>query len=64
MLLEGDGAPAIFNRFARESMKLRILADIRVDLVVCEIEGWDPREYLRDLHELIAAHDPCGRRDA
>jgi len=40
-------------------MKLKLLADIRLDLVVCELEGWSPREYLRDLHRVIAQHDPC-----
>lgn len=29
------------NRLAREQIKLRLLADIRFDLAVCEIEGWD-----------------------
>lgn len=28
------------NRLAREQIKLRLLADIRFDLAVCEIEGW------------------------
>ena len=35
-----------FNRLAREKMKLRLLADIRMDLMVCEMEGWDKLEYL------------------
>lgn len=29
------------NRLAREQIKLRLLADIRFDLAVCEIEGWN-----------------------
>ena len=41
------------NRLAREQMKLRLMADIRADLMVCEIEGWDKLEYLRELKELI-----------
>lgn len=35
-----------FNRLAREKMKLRLLADIRMDLMVCELEGWSKLEYL------------------
>lgn len=35
-----------FNRLAREKMKLRLLADIRMDLMVCKLEGWDKLEYL------------------
>ena len=41
------------NRLAREQMKLRLMQDIRTDLVVCEIEGWDKMEYLNELKELI-----------
>ena len=41
------------NRLAREQMKLRIMQDIRTDLIVCEIEGWDKTEYLNELKELI-----------
>lgn len=58
MILTGNGAPAALNRLAREHAKLRLLADVRTDLVVCEIEGWDPNEYLRDLHALAASLDP------
>lgn len=41
------------NRLAREKMKYRLLADIRVDLIVCEIEGWDKLEYLNELKDMI-----------
>lgn len=48
-----ENIPNILNRLAREKMKERILRDIRVDLQVCEIEGWDKMEYLSELRELI-----------
>lgn len=48
------------NRLAREQMKLKLLADIRIDMTVCEIEGWDPMEHVRDLHRELARFDPCG----
>lgn len=41
------------NRKAREELKLKILADIRFDIEVCKIEGWDHLEYLHELKELI-----------
>lgn len=41
------------NRLAREQMKLRLLADIRTDLVVCELEGISQVEYLDELIELL-----------
>lgn len=58
-VLTGDGAPEALNRLAREQMKHKLLADIRTDLMVCDLEGWDQRAYLRDLHRLIAHFDPC-----
>lgn len=42
-----------FNRLAREKIKLRLLADIRMDLMVCELEGWDKLEYLDELLALV-----------
>jgi len=42
-----------FNQLAREQMKLRLLADIKMDLIIFELEGWDKMEYLNDLKELI-----------
>lgn len=57
--LTGDGAPRALNTLAREQAKHRLLVDIRTDLAACQIEGWDHREYLADLHALIASLDPC-----
>lgn len=59
MRVIGVGANEALNRLAREQLKLKLLADINTDLMVCELEGWDPREYLHDLHSLIASFDPC-----
>lgn len=42
-----------FNRLAREKMKLRLLADIRMDLMVCELEGYSKLEYLDELLALL-----------
>lgn len=61
--ITGDGAARALNTLAREQMKHKLLADIRVDLTVCEIEGWEPREFLRDLHSLVAHFDPCERAE-
>lgn len=41
------------NRLAREKMKYRLLADISLDLVICELEGWDKLEYLSELKSMI-----------
>lgn len=41
------------NRLAREQMKLRLLTDIRVDLEICDIEGWDKEQYIRELQDCL-----------
>lgn len=38
------------QRYCRESMKLRLLADIVQDMTVCRLEGWDIFEFVRELH--------------
>ncbi|MBR5289355.1 MAG: hypothetical protein IKU34_12325 [Clostridia bacterium] len=59
--MEEDKTPEALNRLAREQMKKKILNDIMVDLTVCDVEGWDKREYIRELHELIDSLAPDGR---
>lgn len=52
VITDTNCAPSL-NRLAREQMKLKLLADIRMDLIVCEIEGWDKMEYINELNELL-----------
>ena len=52
VITDTNCAPSL-NRLAREQMKLKLLADIRRDLIVCEIEGWDKMEYINELNELV-----------
>lgn len=44
-----------WNRLAREQMKLKLLADIRTDLIICEIEGWSKTEYITELQSMLNA---------
>ena len=48
-----EADPKSVNLLAREKMKLRLLADIRVDLEICALEGWDKKTYIRELKQLI-----------
>lgn len=57
--LRGEGAAFALQTLAREQIKMKLLADINVDLMVCQIEGWDGRVFLRDLHSLLSGFDPC-----
>lgn len=41
------------NEKARHQMRLQLLNDIRMDITVCQIEGWDYREYIIGLRDLI-----------
>ena len=41
------------NRLAREQMKLKLLQDIRVDLMICQIEGYDKKQYINELRDMI-----------
>ena len=41
------------NCLARKKFEEKMLNDILVDLMVCEIEGWDKTEYIKELKNLI-----------
>lgn len=41
------------NELARHQMIYKLLVDIRLDLTICEIEGWDKKEYIRMLRNEI-----------
>ena len=41
------------NDLARHTAILRILKDVRIDLEICEIEGWDKTEYLNLIKQLL-----------
>lgn len=49
---EEDVAKAM-NDLARHSMILKIYKDILVDIQVCELEGWDPLEYIHILQKVL-----------
>lgn len=53
--LTGPGAERALNKLCREQMKYKLLKDILADLTVCDIEGWDKLEYLKELKLLIDA---------
>lgn len=41
------------NQYIRESNKLNLLKSIKRDMLICELEGWDKKEYLKDIKETI-----------
>lgn len=52
-IIFGKDESKTINDIARHQMIAKLLTDIRVDLCICEIEGWDKKEYIRQLKELI-----------
>jgi hypothetical protein len=41
------------NDLARHTAIVRILNDIRMDMEICEIEGWSKTEYVGQLKKLL-----------
>ncbi|MCX9579835.1 hypothetical protein [Vibrio cholerae] len=41
------------NELARERFKLKLLNDIRCDLMICELEGWSKMEYINEIRRLV-----------
>ena len=48
------------NDLARHTAIVRILNDIRMDMEICEIEGWSKSEYLNLIRQLC---DSIGRQN-
>jgi glutaredoxin len=41
------------NNLARKKFEEQLLKEIKFDLIVCELEGWDKKEYIKELKTLI-----------
>lgn len=50
--LTPEGRKAL-NCLAREQAKEKLLRDVLFDLNVCKLEGWDAKEYLDELIEML-----------
>ena len=51
-----DGSPETpkaLNDLARHQLILKLLQDIRTDMMICELEGWDKMEFINMLKEII-----------
>ena len=45
--------PKAVNDLARAQFKQKMLADVRADLMICELEGYSKREYIDELIDLL-----------
>ena len=51
--LEENEKEKTLNTLARETMKLKLLKDISVDIQVCKLSNLDYKQYLKELKEII-----------
>jgi len=52
------------NDLARLKFKKQLLKEIRFDLMVCEIEGWNKKEYINELKKLLNSIDTSNKKKA
>ena len=45
------------QELARYQMIVKLEADILMDMQVCDIEGWDKTEYIKQLKALLDSYD-------
>lgn len=41
------------NDLARHQLIVRILQEIEFDLMICEIEGWDKKKFIRQIQSAV-----------
>ena len=58
VIIPNEDTARALNDLARHEAIVRILNDIRMDMEICEIEGWDKTEYIKQLKKLL---DSIGR---
>lgn len=50
------------NILARKKFQEYLLKEITFDLMVCEIEGWDKKEYIKEIRNLINSIDLSNKK--
>lgn len=50
------------NTLARKKFQEHLLKEIMFDLMVCEIEGWDKKEYINELKKLLNGIDTSNKK--
>ena len=53
MIIEDEDTRIALNNLARHQTIYNLYRDILIDMVVCEIEGWDKLAYLKLLKDVI-----------
>lgn len=42
-----------FNQLARHQLIRKLYGDILADMMVCDLEGWDKTEYIKELYGVL-----------
>ena len=58
VIIPDEDTARALNDLARHKAIVRLLNDIRMDMEICEIEGWSKSEYLNSIRKLL---DSIGR---
>ena len=53
VIIPNEDTARALNDLARHETIVRILNDIRMDMEICEVEGWDKTEYIKQLKKLL-----------
>ena len=53
VIIPDEDTARALNDLARHTAIVRILNDIRMDMEICEIEGFDKNEYLNQIRQLL-----------
>ena len=61
MIPEDEDTRIALNVLARHQTIYNLYRDILIDMMVCEIEGWDKKEYLNQLKSVIEHFERKGR---
>jgi hypothetical protein len=69
VVVVGHTQPSIFpaktvNILARKQFQEVLLKEIMFDLMVCEIEGWNKKDYINELKKLLSGIDTSNKKKA
>ena len=53
VIIPNEDTARALNDLARHEAIVRVLNDIRMDMEICEIEGWVKTEYIKQLKKLL-----------
>ena len=53
LIIPDEDTARALNDLSRHTAIVRLLNDIRIDMEICEIEGWDKNEYLNLIRQLL-----------